>query len=147
MKYSRTLSDAYKSFPNNVTERDSYYADYSTFVNICKEFNKLLIQKLVKEGIKFKMPFLRSYLQIKKGLIPEHLRDRKIDFKKSKELKKQVFHNNNHSSNEYAKYEWKRVGYNIKNRNFYKFTPTRGNKRYLAKEIKENNTIINYETL
>ena len=60
----------------------------------------------------------------------------------AKKEKKLIYHMNNHTNGMYIKYLFSKHHVGVKNLKIYSFIPSRGNKRLLAKHIKENDINI-----
>lgn len=141
MKRRLTLIDIYESYPYK--ERDSkYYVDKKTYVELNKDFYQLLMIYLITTGNTYKFPSGFGHIKVRKR---RQTSDR-IDFKKTRELGKTIYFTNMHSNGYYARFKWYKSKVYLQNKNMYKFVPVRAMKRLLAKEIKDNNTILNYTT-
>jgi hypothetical protein len=93
---------------------------------------------LIDEGRTLKMPKGVGSLTINKS---PSKRRQMIDYKKTRELGMVVYHNNYHSDNYYAFFNWETYS---PGKAIFKFRPIRQRSRYLAYCIKHNNAINTY---
>jgi hypothetical protein len=114
------------------------------YQDICKKANHYIINQLIENHESFKIPEKLGTLYIQKIKIPEHLKDRAIDYKNTKKYGKPIYHNNNHSNNYFVKFKWDKSNIKLSNKNIYTFKSTRTNNRNLAKHIKEGHPIMDY---
>ena len=136
-----THKDAYRDYPPGFNMKDPLYCDSKTYVTVCREFNKLFSKEIMETGYKYKLPYFFGDISITKCKLPS-LYGRSVDRVLSKEYKKTIYHNNEHSFGFYARWKWKKG--NLPNGSVFKFIPSRRNKRALAKLIKEDNQINKY---
>ena len=115
---------------------------YSNYRKAYILFIEKVMEQVIKKGAAFKIPEGMGTLQIRKKIC----KTQAIDFKKSKELEMLVYHNNFHSGTYRAFYHWDKAAphCNFLNKSLWKFVGTRHNKRFLAKCIKEDNSINLY---
>lgn len=132
---------------NRHTERDIYNdlnidIEYPKFKKIITCFAEKLSEGIVK-GKSFKLPKRLGILEIRKRVTKF---GKSIDFHLTKKYGETIYHTNKHSDGYYALVHWdkSRPQGSFTNKMLWKFTPTRTNKRTIAKSIKENNTINLY---
>lgn len=142
-KLSKTLKDAYKSYPHNITKRDPFFVENTEFREICVAANRIIMDKCM-QGDVFLIPHYLGDIFVRKKKIPMRLQKRQVDHRLSKLHKKTIYHNNNHSDQFYAKWTWDKKKTKLSNKFAYNFKAVRKNNRLLAKNIKINNTINNY---
>lgn len=134
---SYTVKDFYKSYIEPIKNKKSiYYLDCKEFTDICKDFNKMLSEKILTEGYIFTIPYAIGKMTIIKVKMPTDRKYLRIDYKKSKELKRTIYHMNTHSREFFYRWKWIKPerGHSMMRR-IYKFVPSRPNKRRLAKLI------------
>lgn len=143
MKKNRlTLIDVYKEYPYSQDTTSPYYCTKKEFTEINKAFNLLLVRYLINTGELYKFPGGLGNIKVRKR--KARLDEQFIDFKKTKALGKTVHFQNMHSGGFYARFKWYKNRVSLANKNAFKFNPVRAAKRFLAKSIKERNTILNY---
>lgn len=137
-----TLKHSYQFYIKDLSDTSKFKVDYKTYRNICQKFNELLTQKIVEEGYIFNVPYRLGFHRIKKKKI--NYKNLKPDFglynESDGEFKNK--HLNDHTGGYYCLFYWNKKNCIVKNRTAYCFIPTRANKRYLAKTIKDNSKEI-----
>jgi hypothetical protein len=131
MKSSKTIKDSYKYYVSQYGKD----LEYSVYRKICVSFNKKISGYIVEKASEFKMPSRLGVIRIKKL---KSNSTKKVDWKASKENDCLVYHLNFHTDENYYKWFWHKKGALFTNKNAYSFAPIRGNKRMLAKLLKEN---------
>jgi len=131
MKGSKTIRDSYKYYIKQYGKE----LPYKTYKSICVSFNKKISGYIIENAREFKMPGRLGVIRIKK-LKSNNVK--KIDWKASKENNCRVYHLNFHTDENYYKWFWHKKSALFTNKNAYSFLPIRGNKRMLAKLLKEN---------
>jgi hypothetical protein len=133
------------------------------FNKIIKKFNRELIKLILYKNFAFKMPYTLGTLRIKKykysgiqydennNIIKKKLL---IDYKKTKDLwernpaakeeKKLVLHLNEHSDGYLYRFYWDKTNGKLRNKEAYKFIPSRTNKRWLASVIKDETLKVDF---
>ena len=128
--------------------------DKKLFIDICSDFNILIIEHLL-EGKKFKLGNNLSYIQIKK--MDRDPRSPRVDWLESNKYKQELIDNNiklydketgegtkwqiYYTDDYYFKYYWNKGKCRVPNKSVYKFTATRGlkgNKEKLTKLLKSD---------
>jgi len=113
--------------------------DYKTFVKVCSEYNKGLMDKVLVEAKEVKFHVRTGYLRIrKKKTLTKVL---KIDWAMTKLHNIKMFHLNEHRDGFNYRFYWRKTTSNIKNRTLYTFIPCRTAKRTLARILKNNDEI------
>lgn len=147
-KIGKVLStkDAFKAF-NKTQKKDSLlYVDYSTYKGICADFNKKITKHILHDSGTFKLPHRLGEIRIqKKKMDFSMLNKLKVDWKRTKELGKRVFHLNDHTDNYRYKWYWKKRTVIVKNKSVYSFIPTRTNARALAQILLTTKQIDYFE--
>lgn len=137
-----TLKHSYLYYTKDLEEDSKYNVDYRTYRDICEDFNKLISEAIIERGEFFQLPYRLGILRIKKRQTDlNNLRSNFGLFNKDNIKSKFL---NEHSKGFYCRFYWnKRIDTIVKNKTAYSFIPTRFNKRYLAKVLKENKNQIN----
>lgn len=132
-----TLVDIYESYKEYVKDNPVYNTDYRDFRIICSLFNKRIIEHILYKSETFKMFGGIGELSVLK-LIPSKSKTKRlsVDFKKTSEYGKTIFHTNDHSDGYKYMFHWNKSKTIFRNKYLYNFIPTRANKRTLAKIIK-----------
>lgn len=133
------LSDMYESYAESHSGNPLYLVEKQRFYDLCSEYYKAVVDKIIYEDKVFKMPFSVGEINIQKYK-PE-LEDVKkrtsfIDWKNTAKVGKIVYHLNEHSNGFKFTIKWKKKKNVIRYVEIYKFVPTRNFKRTLAKVIK-----------
>lgn len=142
MKKRLTLVDLYDRYTYKDSPESKYYVTKDTYLNIIKDFSYLLIKHLVQTGRSFRFPGGLGVLEVKKR--KASIGVRKVDFQKTKELGKVIYHTNSHSNGYYALFKWDTWKTPFVHSTLYCFKATRNATRYLSQQIKDNNTILKY---
>ena len=142
-----TINDIYKSYSD-------YNIDKEKFINICSEFNIMIIESIL-EGYKFNMGNNLSSISIVRLTRDPHKPT--IDWGESNKYKKELLKEGKelynletdkgikwyiyYTDTEYCRYYWNKGKCRITNKSVYKFIPTRGikgNKEKLINLLKED---------
>ena len=137
IKKSKNLHDIY--IESALKDKISKY----DFMLICETFTHLLAKSMIEGGIVYRLPHRLGSLGINKTKTAKKFY---IDFKHYNATGEKIPLKNKHSQGYYARFRWKKAApYAIfPYKKMFTFKPTRANKRYLAKCIKEKNTITKY---
>jgi len=152
LKNNITLKNIWYSYPYRYNEKSQHYLTQRQFTDIAKSYFKRVSEEIIYSAYEYKFPHRLGFLRVKKfkGL------KRQVDWaltnkfygKENKESpsgqKTFIYHNNKHSAGYNARWWWTMNGW-VKYNNVYTFVATRTNKRLLAKQIKDNNTIIKFK--
>jgi hypothetical protein len=132
-----------------LTEKDLYQmsnldVDWKTYKEVIWAYNEFISTKMIEEGSEIVLPRRLGTLRVKRRKTNPN--QKRIDFKKTRELGQTVYHTNKHSEGDYGIFIWnKRKPQAVfANKQIYKLQMTRTNKRNLSKAIKERNTISKY---
>ena len=164
-KVTKTIKDAYKLYK----EDNLNGVDKSTFVKVCKEFNKLLIQQVIENSFEYRLPYRLGFLRVKKCKNVIEVVDGKINTVRLKpdwdacwdywnriyegktraEIvaipnKKLIYHYNDSTDGYYYKFFWDRKQCAIKNQAMYKFRPTMGVKKLLTAHLYDEDRLNDY---
>ena len=132
-----TLKDIYVFYRNGVDNNRVYDLEYSEYVNITTDFYKMMMDHVLLKAGTFYMPFgLGDIHVIKVKLKLDNIDYKQLNWKKTKEGGKIVYHLNEHSSGYKYLFQWDKVRSRIKKLYIYRFQLTRSNKRRLAQLIK-----------
>lgn len=130
------------------TYNNKYKISFLDFKLILKTFFSILQFELIGSGNVIKLPFSLGTLSIRKKETPKI--GGVFDYKLFKETGIKRYIKNDHSSKYLAKYHWDtsypQFDSTLPN-SVFDYFPPRFFKRYLAKEIKDNNAINRYYDL
>ena len=101
---TKTMRDAYKLYKSEYPGT----IDYSTYASIIKTFNKQLMDKILNDAFEFEMPYRLGTLRIKKTKTWFDPKTMKVDWKKTKEIGKRVYHMNEHTNYFNFRFFWKK---------------------------------------
>ena len=141
-KKTVTLVDAYEHYAENTTNP----VDKATYLAINKMFNQRLSNSILDNN-EFKIPSRLGSIRIKafktstKELRPDWAATTKLwdECSECKEKKQLVYHLNEHSDGWYNKWYWSKKTAIFANKKVYSFTPSRRNKREIARLVKTEN--------
>lgn len=138
-----TLTQIYKYHIKDLDKDSKYYVDYKLFREVCESYNKMVSSCIIEDGYFFKLPYRLGTIRIKKNKTKVNSNNLKPDFGlfNHSEGKYKNKHLNEHSGGYYVKFHWNKIDAIIINKTPYSFIPTRANKRYLAKTIKQNGVL------
>ena len=130
--------DTYAAYIADIDENSPYYISYPDYVIICRKFYKSIMEEIMENGYTFKMPFNMGKIRIdkQKVRVGKNKRRLAIDWEMTNKHGKVIYHLNEHSSGYKYIFIWQKITNSLKNKTFYRFVPSRGNKRKLAKMIK-----------
>ena len=139
-KNTKAIKDAYQlykqDYPGNV--------EYSVYAYIIKTFNRKLMKKIFYEAFEFEMPYRLGSLRIKKTKTWFDPKTMKVDWQKTKEIGKRVYHMNEHTNYFNFRFFWKKKIAVFVNKSLYSFTASRDNKRKLSSILKDTNRTVDY---
>ena len=141
-KTDNSLKEFYKEYSRQADNRGRLSYNYTIYSVVIKEFNLLLIDKIVKEARTLKLPYNLGYLGIIKYEVnfdPENINKWKVNYAKSKELGYIVYHDDPFRYRWY----WDKSSVKLKGKRFYKFIPSRDCQR-LIKANKLLNSKMDY---
>jgi hypothetical protein len=117
--------------------------DKQIFREICDEFNKLMIEKILLNSEEIRLPYRLGALRVKKSKMKYDDKNKlKIDWAASKKLGKRIYHLNDHTGGYKYRFYWTKGI--VKNITAYSFIPTRTNTRTLASILKDKNRQLDY---
>ena len=127
----------YKPFKSKYLDKvPTYVVDYKTYANIIRDYNMLVIDEIINHGTLFKVPAGLGTIRIeKKKMKIGYLKEKrylKVDWKKSQEYNKIIYHLNEHTDGFRYKWKWGKIRMLVQHRTAYHFMPTRAAKRRLA---------------
>jgi hypothetical protein len=151
LKRSITLKNIFYKYDYRYDTKNPYYCTSKLYENISKDFYKLLLEKVINEGFIFNLPlrlgefkivkFKSESKQINWNLTNLHYGEHN---KNNPDDRKRIYFTNNHTEGFKTRFYWKKTSY-LKYHTLYNFTPTRTNKRELAKAVNERDTIYMYQ--
>lgn len=144
MKLRLTIPDIYKTY--NYPKDSPYYVTAKEYKQIMDTFCILLVKYMVNTGGKYKIPGGLGDLFVRrnKQVIERGNKYRRVDFGATKKLGMNIYHQNKHSNGYYARFKWDKSKVYVVHKHTFKFNATRWAKRYLAQQIKKENTIVKY---
>lgn len=126
------------------------YDQYDNIYNVSKKeyeailrlTNKLFMEATIETGIPIRLPLKLGMLMVQR----QKPKLRPIDLNHYMQTGEKIYHRNRHSHGYMARFKWDKSIRKalLKHRACFEFLPTRWAKNYLAKCIKEKNTIIKY---
>lgn len=129
-------------YKSKVKDKTFFDIDKALYKKILYEINKEAIRLLIENNLMLALPYgLGNLMILQRKLKLTKKEDLPIDWKTTKELGKVVRLLNQHTDMNTMLFYWDKSTVTIRNRNKYKFSPTRANKRRLALEIKTNKNI------
>jgi hypothetical protein len=140
---SYVLKDMYADYINDKEENSPYNISYTEYVNIIRDHTKMVMDNILDKAQSFKMPYRLGTIRIVK-LDSSLSRKRRysLDFSLTQKYGKPIYHLNEHSGGYKYMFKWDKADAYVKHKSFYRFIPTRTNKRKLAYNIK--NFITDY---
>lgn len=132
-----TLNELFEGYESNLKK--------SALVEICKDFNKLVINAMIYEGFIFSLPYQLGTLSIRKNKTNPNRK--RLNFNLTKKYNKKIYHDNRHSDGFYGKFHWSKNGLKskFKYKSYYSFRPSKANKKELVNAITNENTIYKYQ--
>ena len=133
--------DVYKFYKKNTIKE--LQSDYKVFRDVCDSYNKELINKVLDKSAEVKFLVRLGFFRVKKTKM--NFSDKntlRIDWKRSKEFKKRIYHMNEHTGGYKYRFYWKKGA--VKNITAYAFIPTRTNARRLASILKDEDRELDY---
>jgi hypothetical protein len=134
-----TFQDMYKEYIKDKKEGTPYYIPYSVFVDLCGNYYKELVQKVL-DGDEVDLGFKMGKFSIIKKKVPIYAKKQSMNWVETNKIKKQVRILNEHSKGFTYRMFWNKRGSIVSNLFTYGFVFTRANKRNLAKIIKSGKT-------
>jgi len=107
---------------------------YEVFRKVCYQVNAKIADKMLA-GKYIKLPFNLGKFYIRK--VKNNFKNLRFDYSHFNKTGQKAFHLNTHSNKFHAKWYWEKIGCRISGNTIYSFIPSRGNKRDLAKSMKE----------
>jgi len=134
-----TIREIYNDYIKDKKEYSPYYVDYKTYKSIILDYISEMVNYMLYEAGTFKMPYRLGNLRVIKQLSSIGRNNRKsVDFNLTKKYGKTIYHYNEHSDGYKFMFKWDKKKAVVKHKTFYRFIPSRHNKRHLAYIIKNN---------
>ncbi len=137
-----TAKDSYSSYKEEVIKDSPYDISLNEYREILNEVNKEIMNMVIDEGESVKLPFLGPLDIMKYKMKLGRTKWIPVDFKKSAELGKRIINNNEHTGGYKYAFRWSKQKTRLMFVHFYRFIPSRRNKRHLAYIL--NNRIRDY---
>lgn len=131
------------TWPEIFEEYDNeYQVSRIEYEAILRLTNKLFMEAIIETGFYGALPLRLGVILIQR----QKPKLRPIDLKHYMQTGEKVYHKNRHSHGYMARFKWDKSLRKawLKDRAFYEFIPIRSAKNYLAKSIKDKNTILKY---
>ena len=144
-KYYKKMYD-HKEFTSKWMEKhEKYLVDSSTYKKIIKDGNKLISKQILEEAKVIQLPAGMGFFKIEKKKMNlgslKKSKNLKIDWKRTKELGKTVYHLNEHTDYHRYKWHWIKKKMRIPNKTPYSFIACRTNKRAISKLLKSKQVL------
>lgn len=137
IQHPYTRLDLYNHYLTLIDPCSDYYVDSEIYHRIVGEYYKAAMRKMIKESKTIKLPWRLGHIYIgKQKPIKITGRNVGIDWIESKRLGRWIRYSNDHTAGFKFRFHWTKTFCTAVNREFYRFIPTRENKRTLAKVIK-----------
>ncbi len=130
-----SLKDAYLFYKSRYPKGNRSFVPKKLYLEICYRYNKELMKLIIEEGESVKLPYRLSVIRIAKRKMD--FKKLELDYKHFNVTGKKKYYLNEHSDEYKASFWWQKSKAVVKNRCFYRFIPTRDNKRELAKLLKK----------
>jgi len=136
---SYTIQSFYDAYYDGIKDNPLYIIDYTTYRKIITEYFLYIRDRIIEEGIEFKLPCRLGTVYIVKHK-PKNWNGKslRVDFQATKEYGKTIYHLNEHSNGYKFRFFWSKKDVLLTNRSKYQLIATRTNKRHLAQIIKTN---------
>ena len=136
IRHSKTKRDFFRGYRKD-RKKWKNKLEYKEYSNIIDDFLDEVMKLIIEERYIFKLPFRLGFISVRKA--PINKKKLRVDFKKTKEVGKVVYHLNMHSDNNYFYIYWDKYNSysNFTNMSYYKFSPVRAVSRYMAAFIRK----------
>ncbi len=137
VKDSYTFINMYEDYIADKFNNSPYAISKEEYADINKDFVLSMVDYMLYEAGTFKMPYRLGSLRIIKLKSSMGRKKRlSVDFNLTKKYGKTIYHFNEHSDGYKYMFKWDKRKAVVKHKSFYRFIPSRGNKRRLAHIIK-----------
>lgn len=130
------FKDMYLDYISDKEVGSMYYVTYKEYVDICSTYYQMISKAIIDDSIRFKLPFGLGEVFVLKRKVKCNNK-MPIDWALTVQYHKRIYNLNEHSLGFGYKFFWTKPC-RIKNKFMYRLVLTRNNKRYLAKQIKQN---------
>lgn len=130
-----TIPDMYKEYKEEYEHDQVYNVEYKLFVSVVEDFYKEMMDKILLNGTKFKLPYRLGFVQVLKRKM-DYKNNLAIDWDKTNKTGKKIYHINDHTGGFKYFFRWDKTGVIFKHKSLYRLVMTRTHKRMLAKLIK-----------
>ena len=132
-----TLKHMYDDYIKDIPEDSPYFVPYMQYRAICETFFKQVMVEVLEHARSFKMPYNMGRIFVDKKKVPLYNKKKlSIDWAATNEHGKVIYHLNEHSRGYKYVFCWEKLTFRLKNKSFYRFIPSRHNKRRLAQLVK-----------
>lgn len=114
-----TLKHSYINYIKDLDEKSKYFIDEKTYLNICREANLLIRDKIMYEAEEVKLYYRLGSLRIRKVKTP--LNKLAMDFKHYNETGVRIMHLNEHTKGFHCRWFWHKEYVNVSNNSYYSF--------------------------
>lgn len=132
------LKDFYNFYKENSIKKGKSYVDYKTYTTIIREFNLEFRNKIIYNSERIKLPYRLGELFVHKfenNYSEENKKNWSIDFKKTKELGKTIYHGAKYG----YRWKWNKKTCIVRGKKYFTFKPCRTSSRLIADAIKNKN--------
>lgn len=133
-----TFRDSYESLQKEVIKGSPYDISLSDYKDILFTANKEISNMIIDEGESLKIPNLGVFDIVKYKMKLNRTKWIPVDFQKSAELGQRIINLNEHTKGYKYTFRWSKIGVRTACISYYRFVPTRRNKRHLAYILKNN---------
>lgn len=138
-KGERGIYDLFKYYKETVKDP----LDFKLFRAICFAHNKALSEEIIEKGSNVRLPNRLGYFRIKKTKM--NYKNLKFDYSTYNKTGVKAYHLNEHSDDFRARFLWNKSKCIVKGKRPWSFTPSRKNKRAVAKVMLTNHIIYTEE--
>lgn len=137
VKDSYTFKHMYEDYIADKVSYSPYYISKEEYRSIVSDFIKEMMNYVLYEAGTLKMPHRLGNIRVIK-IDQRHKRKRRlsVDFYLTNRYGKTIYHYNEHSDGYKYMFKWDKRNSILPHKSFYRFIPTRRNKRTLAYIIK-----------
>jgi len=138
-KGERGIYDLYKYYKSVVKEP----LEFRTFRAVCFANNRLMAEEIIEKGSNLRLPNRLGYLRIRKTKM--NYKNLKFDYSTYNKTGVKAYHLNEHSDDFRARFLWNKAKCIVKGKKPWSFTPSRHNKRAVAKVMLTDHKIYTEE--
>ena len=123
-------------------DKDTHFLTYR---DICHDFNKMMMDKMLNGGIVLHLPYTTGKLFIRKGRkISLSDKSKPVNWKLSRGTGTRIFHENPHTRGYIYDFVWSKFNMRIKGQKVYMFKAARSANRKLGKILMDPNRSFDF---